>query len=109
VNADGDAPAVVLDPHAAVGLQHDDDAVGVARHRLVHRVVDDLRHQMVQAALTGRPDVHARALTNRLETFEYLDRGRVVGRQYSGHPRGFHQLGFDNHRALHAQVRAHIR
>jgi len=109
VYADGDAPAVVLDPHAAVGLQHNDDTVGVARHRLVHRVVDDLCYQVVQAALTGRPDVHARAFAHRLETFEHLDRGRVVGRQHIRHPRGLHHLGIDDRRALHGQVRAHTR
>ena len=52
------------------------DRVGVTCERLVDRVVDHFVDQMVQAALTGRADVHARALTHRLEPLEHLD---VVG------------------------------
>jgi len=50
----------------------------VAGQGLVDRVVDDLPDQVVQAALAGGPDVHARALADRLEPLEHLDRGRVV-------------------------------
>jgi hypothetical protein len=32
----------------------------------------------MEAALTGRPDVHAGSLADRLEALEDLDRGRVV-------------------------------
>ena len=74
----GDAAAVVLDPDAAVGPQGDDDAVAVAGHRLVDRVVDDLPDEVVQAALTGRADVHAGPLADRFESLQHLDRGGVV-------------------------------
>ena len=73
-----DAAAVVLDPDAAVGQQGDHDPVAVAGQRLVDGVVDDLPDQVVQAALTGRADVHAGALADRLEALEHLDRGGVV-------------------------------
>ena len=73
-----DAPAVVLDPDAAVGLQGQHDPVAVAGQRLVDRVVDDLPDQVVEAALAGRADVHARPLAHRLEALEDLDRGGVV-------------------------------
>ena len=73
-----DAAAVVLDADTAVGQERDHDAVAVAGQRLVDGVVDDLPDQVVQPALTGRADVHARALADRLETLEDLDRGRVV-------------------------------
>ncbi len=75
---DGDAAAVVGDADTAVVEQGDLDPVAVAGQRLVDRVVHDLPHQVVQAALTGRADVHARTLADRLETLEDLDRGRVV-------------------------------
>ena len=74
----GDAAAVVLDPDAAVGLERQHDPVAVAGQRLVDRVVDDLPDQVVEAALTGGADVHARALADRLEALEDLDRGGVV-------------------------------
>ena len=67
MHVDRDAAAVVDDPDAAVGEQGDLDAVGVAGHRLVDGVVDDLLDQVVQAALAGRADVHAGPLADRLE------------------------------------------
>ena len=73
-----DAAAVVLDPDAAVGLQGQHDPVAVTGQRLVDRVVDDLPDQVVEAALTGRADVHARPLAHRLEALQDLDRGGVV-------------------------------
>ena len=74
----GDAAAVVLDPHAAVALQGDDDPVAVAGHGLVHRVVDDLPDEVVQPALTGGTDVHAGSLADRFEALQHLDRRGVV-------------------------------
>ena len=78
--AGGDAAAVVDDGDAAVGADGHVDAVGVAGQRLVDGVVDDLPDQVVQAALTGRPDVHAGALADRFQSLEDLDRRGVVGR-----------------------------
>ena len=78
VDVDRDAAAVVDDADAAVGQQRDLDVVAVAGQRLVDRVVDDLVDQVVQAALTGRADVHAGALADRLETLEDGDRAGVV-------------------------------
>ena len=75
---DRDAAAVVDHRTPAVGLEGDVDAVAVAGQRLVDRVVDDLLDQVVQAAVTGRADVHARALADRFEALEDLDGGRVV-------------------------------
>ena len=73
-----DTAAVVLDADTTVGQEGDHDPVAVAGQRLVDGVVDDLPDQVVEAALTGRADVHARALADRLETLEDLDRGGVV-------------------------------
>ena len=52
--------------------------VAVAGQRLVDGVVHDLPHEVVQAALAGRADVHARPLADGLEALEDLDRGGVV-------------------------------
>ncbi len=80
VGAGRDAAAVVDHPHAAVGQQGDHDLVAVAGQRLVDRVVDDLGDEVVQSALPGRADVHARALADGLESLEDADLRRVVHR-----------------------------
>ena len=86
------AGRVLADRHAAAvvrttvtmpsGRDRDVDGRGLAGHRLVDRVVDDLPDEVVQAAGIGRADVHARALADRLEALEDLDAGgRVVRRR----------------------------
>ena len=80
VPADRHAATVVLDGHQAVGRDLHGDPGGIAGHRLVDRVVDDLPDEVMQAARVGRADVHARALADRLEALEDLDAvGVVVG------------------------------
>ena len=49
---------------------------GVAVHRLVHRVVEDFPHQVVQAGAADAADVHAGALADGLEP---LENGDVFG------------------------------
>ena len=78
VHGDGDAAAVVGDLDAAVAEDLDVDPGGVAGHRLVDRVVDDLPHQVVQAALAGGADVHARTFADGLQTLENGDRFGAV-------------------------------
>ena len=80
VHVGGDAAPVVLDADRAVLHERDVDGVGVPGEGLVDRVVDDLPHEVVQAALAGGADVHAGALAHRLEALEDGDRAGVVGR-----------------------------
>ena len=78
--ADRHAAPVVLHGQRAVGPDRHEDLPGVAGHRLVDRVVDDLPDEVVEAAFVGRADVHARAPTDRLQPLQDLDaRGGVVG------------------------------
>ena len=79
VDVDGDAAAVVHNAHAAVLQQRDLDVIAVSGERLVDRVVHDLVHEVVQAALTRGADVHARALAHSLKALEDRDVGSVVG------------------------------
>jgi hypothetical protein len=79
MRVDRDAAAVVAHADRAVGVELDLDAVGVARDRLVHRVVEHLGHEVVQRPLVGAADVHARPLADRLQPFEHLDRGGAIG------------------------------
>ena len=78
VHRDGDAAAVVGDLDAAVAEDLDVDPAGVTGHRLVDRVVDDLPDQVVQTALTGGADVHARTFADGLQTLENGDRFGAV-------------------------------
>ena len=57
-------------------MDRDVDRRRVTGERLVDRVVDDLPHQMVQATLSRRADVHAWALA---DGFEALEDGDVLG------------------------------
>ena len=75
---DRDASAVVHHAHAAVRQNRHFDVRRVAGKRLVDGVVDDLIHQMVQAARAGGADIHARADTHRLKAFQHPQIGRVV-------------------------------
>lgn len=75
MRVDGDAAAVVADHHAEIAQQFDLDAAGMARHRLVHRVVQDLGDQVVQRAFVGAADIHAGPLAHRLQPLQHLDRG----------------------------------
>jgi hypothetical protein len=77
-DAHRDATAVVDDPDTAVGEDRHVDGVRVTGQRLVDGVVHDLLHQVVQAALTGRADVHAGSLADRVQTLEDGDGTGVV-------------------------------
>lgn len=58
----------------------------VTCHRLVNGVVDDFIHTVMQTALIGRTDVHAWSLADWLQSFKYLDIGRIVcGLLLGGH------------------------
>jgi hypothetical protein len=79
-DVDRDAAAVVEHPDTAVGQQRHLDGVAVPGQGLVDGVVDHLVDQVVQPALTGGADVHARTLADRVEPLENGDRtGVVVG------------------------------
>jgi hypothetical protein len=65
-----------------------DDAVAVAVHRLVDRVVEQLPDEVMQAGAVEPADVHAGPLANRLQPFENSDvLGRVLLLRHAN-PRG---------------------
>ena len=75
---DRNAAAVVGNRQEAVGVKLDLDEGGMAGHRLVHRIVDDLGEEMVQRLLVGAADIHARPPAHRLQPFQYLDVGCTI-------------------------------
>ncbi len=78
VHFDRDTAAVVGDLDATVLEDPDVDLGRVAGHRLVDRVVDDLPNQVVQTALAGGADIHARAFADGLQTFQHGDGAGAV-------------------------------
>jgi hypothetical protein len=78
VRIHGYAAAIIGDRDRAVFQHLDIDEAGMAGHGLVHRIVDHLGEEVVQGALIGAADIHARPPAHRLQTFEHLDRRGVV-------------------------------
>ena len=72
---DRDAAAIVGDGQIAVLAVVNIDPGGVAGHRLVHGIVDDLGEEMMQRLLVGAADIHAGTAADGLEAFEHLDVG----------------------------------
>ena len=64
----------------------------VAGDRLVHRIVDDFREQVVEGGLVRAADIHAGPAADRLKALQNLDRGGGVaglaGRARGGDGRG---------------------
>ena len=78
VLGDRNAAAVVHNGDGVVGMHRDLDGGAEAGHGLVHRIVHDFPHQMVQTAHRGRTNVHAWALADGLEALEDLNLARAV-------------------------------
>ena len=74
----GDAAPVVADRDGMVRVKLHLDAGGVSRHRLVHGVVENLGHEVMQRALIGAADIHAGALAHGLKPLQHLDGGGIV-------------------------------
>ncbi len=77
MRVDGDAAPVVPHGKPVAGLQRHVDGGGVAGDRLVHRVVEDFRGQVVERVLVRAADIHAGTAPHRLQPLEDLD---VLGR-----------------------------
>ena len=78
MRVDRDAAAIVGDGEVAVLVELDLDEGRVARHRLVHGIVDHLGEEVVQRLLVGAADIHAGPAAHRLQPLQHLDRGGVV-------------------------------
>ena len=66
-------------------MDGDIDPVAIAGEMLVDGIVENLKNAMMQAALIGGADVHARALADARQAFEFVDfRGVVEVRRVTG-------------------------
>ena len=73
-----DTAAVVGYRDRVIGMNPYLDRVAIAGKRFVDGVVDNLVHQMMQAARARRADIHTRPLAHRFETFEDLNVRTIV-------------------------------
>ena len=84
---DRNAAAIVGDGQKSVGAQFDLDEGGMARQRLVHRIVDDFGEQMMERLFVGAADIHAGPAPHRLEALEHFDVARGIAGFRAGRAR----------------------
>ena len=79
VNIDWNAPAVVTNANGLVNVDGDGYFGAMTSQSFVDRIIDHLEDHVVQTgAIIRVADIHAGALTYRIEALENLDTGRIV-------------------------------
>ena len=79
MNVRRDAAAVVTDKRRAVFSENNRDLVAMPSQGLIYGIVHHLINEMMEAAGTGGPDVHTRALAHRFKPFKDLNLFGTVG------------------------------
>ena len=77
--SDRDAAPIINNLNTAILQNRHIYAVAVSRHRLVHSVIHNLPHEVVEAGGAGRADIHARSLADRFQSFKDLNGRCAVG------------------------------
>ena len=85
VHGHGDAAAVVADGAGAVEVEDDVDGFAKAGEVLVDGIVEHFEDAMVETALVGVADIHAGALADGFEAFEFVDLFGAVFLADGGH------------------------
>ena len=78
MHVDRNAAAVVANGNRAIDVDGHFDLGAITGEMFVDRVVEHLENAVMQAALVGVADIHARAFPDRFETLEFVDLGGVV-------------------------------
>ena len=78
MDIDRDAAAVVADRARAIHMDRHIDLRAIAGEVFVDRVVENLENAVVEAAFIRGPDIHAGALADAGEAFEFVNFGGVV-------------------------------
>jgi hypothetical protein len=73
MNINRNTPAIILHPDNIVSLQDNKNLTAEALHRLVNRIIDHLKNQMVKAVYARGPDIHTGAFAYRLQILENGD------------------------------------
>ena len=69
MNVGWNAAAVIRNRHRLVGVDGDDDAIAMARQRLVNGVIHNLENHVMEAcAVIGVTDVHAGSFAHCIKT-----------------------------------------
>jgi len=76
---DRDTATVIAYGYPIAEAELDFDASGMAGYRLVHRVVQDFRGEVVKASFVGATDIHTGTTSYRFQAFENLNVfGRII-------------------------------
>lgn len=79
VNTGWDATTVIGNGHGVVRMDRDHDVFTVTRERFVDSVIYHLEYHVVQTGAVIRvADIHTRALTHRIQSFQDFDTGGVI-------------------------------
>ncbi len=70
--------AVIGHRNRVVDVDDDVDLVGVPGESLVHGIVNNLVHQVMQPAFSGGANIHGRPETHCLQAFQNFDTGLIV-------------------------------
>jgi len=73
-----DSSAVVLNSDAVVDVESDFDVCALSSEGFVHRIIDDLKDEMVEPPLCGIANVHSRPLAYCFESFKDFNLARSV-------------------------------
>ena len=73
MRVDRHSAAIIRDSQKAVCSKRDINPGGMARDRLIHRVVEDFREQVMERALVSAADIHAGTTANRLQPLKDFD------------------------------------
>ena len=79
MQADREAASIIRHRAGAILMQRDDDLRAITGQGLVDSIIDYLIDQVMQAALIGGADIHARTLANSLQALEHLNLVLVIG------------------------------
>ena len=78
VHANGNSASIIRNRRGTVRFQSHLNAITIPRKMLVHGVVQDLVDQVIQTLGGHAANIHSRALTDRLQSFQNGDAGSVV-------------------------------
>ncbi len=89
MNVHRDAASVVADRNRTVHVNGHLNFVAVPRQMLVHRIVQDLAHAMVQRPLVRAADIHAGLLADGLQPLQFAQLRRTVAPFYRARNHAF--------------------
>jgi hypothetical protein len=78
MNINRNTAAIVAHRNGAIDVNRNFDFAAKPREMFVDRVIQNFEDAVMQSALIGIADIHARPLPHRFEAFEFIDLGGVI-------------------------------